>query len=93
MNVFCWLGWYVPRSRYGPTAASAPCPKRGFGRTTWPSAASSRSPASHAYEPSATITRTLASSPSSSASHGAQVSRSSIVGLLAGGAQRTAAAM
>ena len=26
VNVFCWLGWYVPTSRYGPTAASAPCP-------------------------------------------------------------------
>ena len=37
VNVFCWLGWYVPRSRYGPTATSAPCPKRGFGRTTCPS--------------------------------------------------------
>ena len=24
VNVFCWLGWYVPTSVYGPTVASAP---------------------------------------------------------------------
>jgi hypothetical protein len=24
VKVFCWLGWYVPMSRYGPTVASAP---------------------------------------------------------------------
>src|SRR6185436_9210206 len=33
VKVFCWLGWYEPTSRYGPTVACAPCPNRGLGRT------------------------------------------------------------
>ena len=32
VNVFCWLGWYDPTSRYGPTSYDTPCPNRGFGR-------------------------------------------------------------
>ena len=58
-----------------------------------PAVASARSAASHPKAPSATMTRTSVSSASSRTRNGAQVSRSSVVGLLAGGAQRTAAAM
>ena len=93
--MFCWLGWYEPRSTYGPMRASAPWPKRGFGAAPrCPAAASARSAASQPNAPSATMHPDAGrAAPSSRARNGAHVSRSSIVGLLAGGAQRTAAAM
>ena len=95
VNVFCWLGWYVPMSVYGPTRASAPWPNLGRGRGTALSPATSttaRSAASQPYAPSATSTRTSESSASSRARNGAQLSRSDGSGLFAGGAHRTAAA-
>ena len=58
-----------------------------------PAPASPRSAASHPKAPSASTTRTELSSAISRTRNGAQVSRSRIVGLFAGGAQRTAAAM
>ena len=96
VNVFCCDGWYEPRSTYRPTAASAPCPNRGLALAagTWPAGGHGpqrRVPAERPerqHDPHA-----RASSPISRTRNGAQVSRSSIVGLLAGGAQRTAAAM
>ena len=94
VNVFCWLGWYEPSSRYGPIAASAPCPNRGFGRAAWPSVGERpqrRVPAERAERDDDAHLRSAA--PSSRTRNGAHASRSSIVGLLAGGAQRTAAAM
>ena len=94
VNVFCWLGWYVPMSRLRADLDLAPCPNRGFARRAGgPFDANARSAASQPNAPSATTTRTRCSSASSRARNGAQVSRSSGVGLLAGGAQRTAAAM
>ena len=51
-----------------------------------------RSVASQPIEPSATTTRTCStSSPSSASIQGAQVSRSAVLGLFCGGAQRTVA--
>src|SRR6266508_575574 len=92
VNVFCWLGWYEPTSRYGPTWASAPCPNAGRGRAGWPRVARARRAASQPNRPSGTMTDTSSRIASSRARYGAQLSRSSMVGLLAGGAQRTAAA-
>ena len=62
VNVFCWLGWYVPMSRYGPTSTSAPWPNRGLRGSRCPFAAIARSAASQPYAPSATRTRTRSSS-------------------------------
>ena len=60
VNVFCWLGWYVPTGCSGPIATSAPCANRGFGRgVAWPSAASALSAASQPIAPSATMTRSV----------------------------------
>src|SRR6266545_3606499 len=93
VNVFCWLGWYEPTSRCGPTWASAPCPNAGRGRAGWPRVARARRAASQPNRPSGTMTDTSSRIASSRARYGAQLSRSAIVGLLAGGAQRTAAAI
>ena len=75
-----------------PSATSAPWPN--FGRVDGagaPAATSERTAPSQPNEPSATTTRTVGSRASSAAIHGAQVSRSTAVGLFSGGAQRTVA--
>ena len=86
----------VVRCRAARTARRPPPPRARTAASAAPRdpvVASARSPASQPNAPSATMTRTSVSSASSRARNGAHVSRSSIVGLLAGGAQRTAAAM
>jgi len=62
VNVFCWLGWNVPRSMTRPTRTSAPWPNRGRGPGLAPPLASiARSPAAQPERASATITRALGS--------------------------------
>src|SRR3954466_3862588 len=68
----------------------APWPNFGRGLGTTPRR---RNAASHANWPRQTTTRALARSASSFTAQGRQVSRSSGIGLLAGGAQRTAASI
>src|SRR3954471_10526497 len=68
----------------------APWPNFGRGLGTTPRR---RNAAFHANWPRQTTTRTRGSNASSLTAHGRQVSRSSVVGLLAGGAQRTAASI
>ena len=92
VNVFCWLGWKQPSSVPGAGVASAPWPKRGRGR----GAACRARRAGAARRPRRTRRgrrrpATSGSCASSATDHGRQASRSSGVGLLAGGAQRTAA--
>jgi hypothetical protein len=91
VNVFCWLGWKQPSSWRSPTRR-APWVKRGRGLGMGsPDSARNRSAASHAKAPRQTITRACSSNASSRTANGRQRSRSAGVGLLAGGAQRTAA--
>ena len=67
--------------------------RRGPRRRARTSAAAAAPTMSHANWPRQTITRASGSSASSRSSHSAQLSRSDGSGLLAGGAQRTAAVM
>ena len=92
VNVFCWLGWKQPtqpvhrpggpRRRARSAAAAGPGPRA-------PPAA--RSTPSQAKAPSATMTRTRSSNSISRSRYGRQLSRSSGVGLFAGGQQRLTA--
>src|SRR6478736_3563255 len=92
VNVFCCDGWKHPSTTARVVGTSSPCVNlgRGLGRGD-PAALSTRAMASYANAPSTTITRTRSKRSSSRTRYGRQVSRSSGVGLLAGGAQRTAA--
>ena len=93
VNVFCWLGWYEPRSAYGPTLASAMWPNRGFGRGVSMPAGAQRAkrpvprerPEAHDHAHAAPA------APSSRARYGTHSSRSTVVGLLSGGAHLTTA--
>ena len=94
VNVFCWLGWKQPSSVRAP-GCSAPWPNRGRGRGAGPPSsarsAQRRLPRERA-EADHHARRARAARPRARATS-AQSSRSSGSGLLAGGAQRTAAVM
>src|SRR5947208_6006105 len=95
VNVFCWLGWYEAISAT-PSAkvATAPCAKRGARRGRGaPSRRRARRYACQPIRPSPTTTLTRSNSPSSSRRYGSQRASSAGVGLLPGGAQRSAAVM
>ena len=93
VNVFCWLGWYEPRSAYGPTRLRAVPEPRLRPRTDDPAPSAPAAPHPSRTRRAPGPPGPRCSSASSRARNGAQASRSSIVGLLAGGAHRTAAAM
>ena len=70
---------------------AAPWPNAGRGRSPWPRPARTRQVESQASLPSVTTTRTRGSAAHSASRNGRQASNSCGVGLLSGGAQRTAA--
>ena len=75
VNVFCWLGWYVPTSVYGPIVGLGAVGEPGLRarRRRGRAAASALSAASQPMAPSATMTRSSASSSISRTRYGRQV--------------------
>ena len=94
VNVFCWLGWKQPSSgSHAPSSKTASWPKRGRGRGAGRPARGAQAQRGVPGEarPGRPPRAASRSSSSSATAKGRQVSRSAGVGLLAGGAQRTAA--
>ena len=93
VKVFCWLGWYDPSTTHRPSATSAAVAEPRAGPGYLPPRSTQCGQGSRPGEPTQGDhdPQRRAAARSSASSHGAQVSRSSGVGLLPGGAHRTAA--